>query len=132
MAGKKCRFWSEEEKRLICEQTRAPGVSVAQVALRYALNTNMIFKWLREPRFAQEVAEGEGKAGDIFLPVEVPELGISATCDADLAGSCISKVGGQVISASVIDITFSDGRRILVDDNTELDTVIGLVKELMA
>jgi len=38
--GQKKRFWSDEEKVSICAQTCAPGVSVAQVARRYAMNTN--------------------------------------------------------------------------------------------
>src|SRR3954454_12351513 len=37
------RLWSAEEKRSICQQTQAPGVSVAQVARRHALNANLIF-----------------------------------------------------------------------------------------
>jgi transposase len=45
------RLWSDEEKRSICLQTAAPEVSVAQVARRYALNANLIFKWLRDARF---------------------------------------------------------------------------------
>ena len=48
MAGKqKKRRWPDEEKRSICFQTTAPGVSVAQVARRYAMNANLIFKWLK-------------------------------------------------------------------------------------
>ncbi len=50
--GGKRRFWSDDEKRSICLQTRAPGVSVAQVARRYAMNANLIHTWLRDPRFA--------------------------------------------------------------------------------
>ena len=38
------RLWTDEEKRSICLQTTAPDVSVGQVARRYALNANMIFK----------------------------------------------------------------------------------------
>ena len=45
------RLWTDEEKRSICLQSTAPGVSVAQVARRYALNANMIFKWLRDARY---------------------------------------------------------------------------------
>lgn len=45
------RLWTDEEKRSICFQTVAPGVSVAQVARRYAVNANMVFKWLRDPRY---------------------------------------------------------------------------------
>jgi transposase len=40
--GGRRRFWSDEEKRLICLQTRALGVSVAQVARRYEMNANLI------------------------------------------------------------------------------------------
>lgn len=50
------RLWTAEEKRSICFQTAAPGVSVAQVARRYAVNANLIFKWLRDPRFAPKPA----------------------------------------------------------------------------
>jgi len=46
----KKRRWSDEEKRSICFQTTAAGVSVAQVARRYAMNANLIFKWLRDER----------------------------------------------------------------------------------
>ncbi|MBM1815958.1 transposase, partial [Sulfitobacter pseudonitzschiae] len=42
--GQKKRFWSDDEKRSICAQARVPGVSVAQVARRYAMNTNLIHK----------------------------------------------------------------------------------------
>ena len=38
----KKRRWSAEEKISICLQTPPPGVSVAQVARRYALNANLI------------------------------------------------------------------------------------------
>ncbi len=45
------RIWDDEEKRRIVAQTRVPGVSVSQVARRYDVNANMVFKWLRDPRF---------------------------------------------------------------------------------
>jgi len=64
------RLWSDEEKRSICLQTTAPDVSVAQVARRYALNANMIFKWLRDARFAPGQAQVAGDT-PCFLPVEV-------------------------------------------------------------
>ena len=66
----RCRYrrWSAEEKRSICRETRAPGVSVAQVARRHALNANLIFKWLKDPRFAPADAV---EATPVFLPVEI-------------------------------------------------------------
>jgi transposase len=68
------RLWTDEEKRSICFQTTAPGVSVAQVARRYAMNANMIFKWLRDPRYTPEAGSGAPAiAADVggFLPVEI-------------------------------------------------------------
>ena len=44
---RKRRKWSNDEKRRICAQTIVRGVSVAQVALRYDLNANQIFNWMR-------------------------------------------------------------------------------------
>jgi transposase len=66
------RLWSEEEKRSICLQTAAPEVLVAQVARRYALNANMIFKWLRDARFAPGSAQASVDT-PCFLPVEIVE-----------------------------------------------------------
>lgn len=65
--GRKRRVWSDDEKRMICGQTRVPGVSVSQVARRYDVNANLVFAWLRDPRFADAVAADVGR----FLPVEI-------------------------------------------------------------
>jgi transposase len=62
------RGWSAEAKRAICLETRAPGVSVAQVAQRYSLNANLIFKWLRDVRFAPG---GMLEGAPVFLPVQL-------------------------------------------------------------
>jgi transposase len=74
---KKRRVWSAEEKRLICGQARLPGVSVSQVARRYDVNANLVFTWLRDPRFS----DGGGEVAS-FLPVEIvgrPELAAAAS-----------------------------------------------------
>ncbi len=69
MARRTKRLWTDEEKRSICLQTTTPGVSVARVAQRYAMNANLIFKWLRDPRYAPEpLAEPDAAC---FLPVEI-------------------------------------------------------------
>jgi transposase len=72
---KKRRVWSAEEKRLICGQARLPGVSVSQVARRYDVNANLVFTWLRDPRFADSGGEVAS-----FLPVEiVPTPGLATS-----------------------------------------------------
>ena len=76
---RKQRLWTAEEKRTICLQTLAPGVSVAQLARRYALNSNLIFKWLKDPRFAPSAdAVNEMVEGAVFLPVEVQDAPVTS------------------------------------------------------
>ena len=69
--GQKKRFWADEEKSSICAQALAPGVSVAQVARRYSMNANLIFKWLRDPKYRPKPGAGSEEAGLRFLPVEI-------------------------------------------------------------
>lgn len=70
---KKRRSWSDDEKREICQQTMPPEVSVAQVARRYAMNANMIFTWLKDPRFAPLAGEPEDAVEDaLFIEVAMP------------------------------------------------------------
>ena len=127
--GHKKRFWSDDEKREICRQTTVPGVSVAQVARRYAVNANLIFKWLKDRRFApvSECIEEEVSTGD-FLPVEIDaDLPALVAPDAPVP----SWSPPQSFSASRVDITLSDGRRILIEGPTALSAVLGLVQGLM-
>jgi len=130
MKGQKKRFWSDEEKRSICRQTRAPGVSVAQVARRYAMNSNLIFTWLRDPRFAPAEVDVPGDPGDgnLFLPVEI--TGLAAEPDPGSDPEVHGLVNGPVM-AHRIDITLSDGRRVVVEGPTALSSVLGLVQGLM-
>ncbi len=85
MTGKKVgrkRFWSDDEKRSICVQTQAPGVSVAQVARRYAMNANLIHKWLRDPLFVPVRADDDERGEEnttFFLPVEIEGMASSPT-----------------------------------------------------
>jgi len=66
---RKRRVWSDDEKQTgICAQTRVPGVSVSQVARRYDVNGNLVFKWLREGWLP---AEATMEKAACFLPVEI-------------------------------------------------------------
>ena len=128
--GQKKRVWSDDEKRSICEQTTTTGVSVAQVARRYSMNANLIFKWLKDPRFApgSEYAAAQPEDGVVaFLPVEVRE-----PLPVELKQTGAQPLSGAAISAHRVDITLSDGRRILVEGPTALSAVLGFVQGLMA
>jgi len=60
------RVWQDDEKRMICAQTRVAGVSVSQVERRYDVNANQIFNWLNAPRF---MGGGSDEDAVRFLPV---------------------------------------------------------------
>ncbi|UWQ28530.1 IS66-like element accessory protein TnpA [Leisingera sp. M523] len=106
------RTWSEGEKRMICAQTRVPGVTVAQVARRYDVNANQVFNWLKEPRFAAEAKE-EPVAR--FLPVEVP--------DAEPA-SARPDAGAQ------IEVELANGHRLKVQGGFDPDALAALIRKL--
>jgi transposase len=124
--GQKKLVWSDEEKLSICAQSRVPGVSIAQVARRYAMNTNLIHKWLRDPRFAPGDAVVDLVCAEQarFLPIEV----------AGVMSAPVTNVPPSLSSGPVtvqrIDITLSDGRRILVEGATALSAVVALVTGL--
>jgi transposase len=125
--GQKKRVWSDEEKLSICAQARVSGVSVAQVARRYAMNTNLIHKWLRDPRFASEdqAADLSVPEGATFLPVEV------AGMEPAMVAPISRTPSTDPITAQRVDIALSDGRRILVEGTTALSAVLSLVEGLM-
>ena len=101
MSGKRVRrFWDDAEKMQIVAQTRVPGVSVAKVARRYDMNANLIFKWLRDPRFSSVQVPRI-----VFLPVTIavdpPAMKISGrpvTANAEVSleitppGDCTARV----------------------------------------
>lgn len=131
MAGRrKRRTWSDEEKRSICRQTLAAGISVSQVARRYEMNANQIFNWLQDERFAPPVGDdqGGGETHD-FLPVEISECGPSAV-RSDIAPAPLPI--DTTLSACRVDITLSDGRRILLEGANDLPAVLGLIEGLQS
>lgn len=133
MGRRKKRTWSDGEKREICQQTTMPGVSVAQVGRRYAVNANLIFKWLKDPRFGPQVGDVPKLREDgtaTFLPIEVgdPLLFVEAT----RPNTDASQSHDRGVCASRVDITLSDGRRVLVEGPSALSAVLGLVQGLMA
>ncbi len=113
----KKRRWLDDEKRSICLQTLTPGVSVAQVARRYALNANLIFKWLRDERYRLEPDAVTEEAEPIFLPVEV-----------EAANSPVPAL--TRVPAGRIEIELSSGHRITAEGNFDVDVLSRLLEGL--
>lgn len=117
LVKQKKRRWSDEEKRSICFQTAAAGVSVAQVARRYALNANLIFKWLRDERYAPEPDATVEEVEPVFLPVEVEAVATPVPALAAIPGGRI-------------EIELPDGCRISAEGGFDVDVLAQLLKGL--
>ena len=125
MAGRKRRSWSEDEKRSICLQTLAPGVSVAQVARRYAMNANQIFNWLKDARFAPTT---EDVAADtaVFIPVDVCCEPAANPVPSVLEPANASRPHGR------IEIALSGGHRLIVEGSFDGAELARLLKGLVS
>ena len=115
------RLWTDEEKRSICLQTTAPGVSVAQVARRYAANANMVFKWLRDPRYAPETTAVV--ASPAFLPVEI----IDHIREDDLVVA-----SEPTRPQELIEVELAGGHRMRITGSYDPDALARLIRGLTA
>ena len=113
-------------------QAFAQGVSVAQVARRYAMNANLIFKWMKDPRFSPATGETPDvlEGGSVFLPVQIS----NSTFNQRVDDTTVRAAGPAFapILAHRVDITLWDGRRVVVEGPTALSSIVGLVQGLMA
>lgn len=121
MARRKRRNWSDEEKISICLQTKAPGVSVSQVARRYAMSGNQIFNWLKDTRFSPSATD-EPSEDAVFLPI---------TVSSDAAPEPATDYSSVSPLPSRLEITLSGGHRLSVEghfDGAELGRLLkGLI-----
>ena len=115
------RLWTDEEKRSVCVQTTAPDVSVAQVARRYALNANMIFKWLRDARYAPGSAQGAVDA-PVFLPVEIVN-----PARAEAARPILPS---NVLANGLLEIELAGGHRLRVSGSYDPEALARLIRGL--
>lgn len=119
MARRTKRLWTDEEKRSICLQTTAPGVSVAQVARRYAMNANLIFKWLRDTRYAPG-PPGEPEAS-CFLPFEIVDL---------VPGAVQDRAVDTAAAACTLEIDIAGGHRLRITGVYDPEALARLIRGL--
>ena len=99
---------------MICGQTRVPGVSVSQVARRYDVNANLVFAWLRDPRFADVGAPNVAR----FLPVEIVAE-VRPPMAAPVADNCI-------------EIELAGGHRMRISGGYDPEALARLIRGLTA
>ena len=105
-------------KAAICFQTAAPGGSVAQVAQRYAVNANLIFKWRRDPRYASDPAAAPGLSEGLrFLPVEIVET---------------MKPPPSPVAENLIEIELAGGHRMRISGSYDPEALARLIRGLSA
>jgi transposase len=89
---------------------------VAQVALRYTVNANLIFKWLRDPKYRPKPGTGSEEAGSRFLPVE-----IVAEARAPAAAP---------VADSFIEIQLAGGQRMRISGTYDPEALARLIRGL--
>lgn len=119
MARRTKRLWRNEEKRSICLQTTALGVSVARVAQRYAMNANLIFKWRRDPRHALEPPVELGAT--CFLPVGIVDRPMHDDSEA---------AAGPVSEAGTTEIDTAAGHRLRISGTRDPEALARLIRGL--
>ena len=122
MARRKRRKWSDEEKKSICLQTQVPGVSVSQVARRYAMSGNQIFNWLKDTRFSPS-AQDEAGEDEVFLPITVSN---------DLTPAPAAEYSPVSTLPSRLEIALSGGHRLSVEGHFDGAELARLLKGLIS
>lgn len=106
--GRLRRYWSAADKCRIVAEARVPGVSVSAVARRHEVNANLVFKWLRDDRFAGVTADPVR-----LLPVELTADPVAVRAD---------ERDGR------IEIQVRGGHRVVVSGSFDPDAVARLVR----
>jgi len=109
---RKRRSYSRAFKLQVLAQTREPFVSVAEVARRHSMNANVIFNWLRDPRF------GGSSAVTGFLPVNIDPAPASVT------SHLLPDAGDEVI------VELAAGARIRCRDEPSLVRVLRALRQV--
>ena len=86
------------------------------------MNANLIFKWLKGPRFTPDVIGDVAEAAPVFLPVEVTEP----------LSQCVAAPSMEPICAGRIEIDLAGGHCIRTEGGFDPDILVRLVKGLMA
>lgn len=108
--GRLRRYWGAADKRRIVAETLVPGASVSAVARRHDVNANLVFKWLRDDRFAAGAVEPAR-----LVPVELTAEPVAVRSD---------ERDGR------IEIRVRGGHRVVVSGSFDPDAVARLVRGL--
>lgn len=94
---------------------------MAQVARRYALNANMIFKWLRDARYAPGSAQGVVDA-PVFLPIEIVKYSHAEAARPILPSN--------VLPDCLLEIEIAGGHRLRISGSYDPEALARLLRGL--
>ncbi len=143
------RYWAVQDKRRIVEETFPPGASVAAVARKYDLNSNMLFRWRRLYRRGEFGPAGPQPRESIAEFVSVGVIGEDGRLVPDMPGIAKGKpvidqgvqperqtpqpaVESQPAASQRVDLQLACGARISFEssiDDASLRRLITLIKE---
>ena len=108
------RSWSVSFKRRVVAEASLPGSSVAAVARRHDLNTNLVFNWRRRYGGAED-----------FLPVLIDESSeLPSPEDSGQPGAASDEHEPE------IDVTLLTGHRVKLRGRLDPDFVVRLLRGL--
>ena len=105
--------YSDKFKREVVAETFVRGASVAGVARKHDLNSNMLFGWRKDPRFLP----AESAAGS-FLPIEVHATALA-----------IAPSPQDII---VLDVDLASGHRLHFPNGIARSALVALLRDLSA
>ena len=117
IVGRRTRqFRTTEEKRLIVEETRRAGVSVATVARAHGVNANQVFYWRKLYAAGQLESTAVLAPRDMelprarLLPVVVDEGADRQAVVAAVTGSSLDRTADSFSSPGMIELTLPRGQ----------------------
>lgn len=116
------REWSAEYKTRIVSESFEPGVTVSEIARRYALSPQQLFGWRR-------VARRSATRADASAPSFVPA--VVAMPEASVPRQASRRKRKAVCDAGVIELEI-DGVTVRVGRGTEGSTIAAVIQALKA
>ena len=125
------RTWSSEQKRQIVSEVGVDGASMSLVARRYDVNANLVFKWLRDPRYNPALQESGADDGTpMFLPVELYNPNQPHHHHSDDANAKAEQSSSA--STGVIELNLANGHCVSFPCDMEKESLLYLMRGMAA
>ena len=110
------RTWSADQKQRIIAESFAPGASVAEVARRYGVNSNLLFTWRRREQTLDD-------ASDVGEPVNIVPMRVVTDAARPALAAALGSTGRM-------EIVLLGGERIIVGPDVDATALARIIKAL--